>query len=252
MQLIKFRVYVCVVHTWLVETVVYSRARPSRKLVLGSTPPPSPFSRTILRKRRQTNPFFSSFPSRLADPCNAHPCFFASHRRTRCYSSNLCFRFSPSSSLFPRVFFFFFVTGFDFVFIASFTVISRWNTWYTQTIHGDKSRGGRIIRARYLRYIGRNTRYLIYYGKTQFIRNGFVAFGYRPLGITRKLRLVAVEKNVSRIAQWGRGGGGGVFVNPMLSISLCCGSDDVAIRRRGIRWKRRKRYFLVEIYFVSG
>lgn len=148
MQLIKFRVYVCVVHTWLVETVVYSRARPSRKLVLGSTPPPSPFSRTILRKRRQTNPFFSSFPSRLADPCNAHPCFFAPHRRTRCYSSNLCFRFPPSSSLFPRVFFFFFVTGFDFVFIASFTVISRWNTWYTQTIHGDKSRGGRIIRAR--------------------------------------------------------------------------------------------------------
>lgn len=153
-------------------------------------------------------PLFSSFPSRLADPCNAHPCFFAPHRRTRCYSSNLCFRFPPSSSLFPRVFFFFFVTGFDFVFIASFTVISRWNTWYTQTIHGDKSRGGRIIRARYLRYIGRNTRYLIYYGKTQFIRNGFVAFGYRPLGITRKLRLVAVEKNVSRIAQWGRGGGG--------------------------------------------
>lgn len=50
----------------------------------------------------------------------------------------------------------------------------------------------------------------------------------------------------------GGGGGGGVFVNPMLSISLCCGSDDVAIRRRGIRWKRRKRYFLVEIYFVSG
>lgn len=148
MQLIKFRVYVCVVHTWLVETVVYSRARPSRKLVLGSTPPPSPFSRTILWKRRQTNPFFLPFllvspirvtrirvSSRHTDEHGVIPLIYVSD--------------SPRHLLSFLVFsFFFFVTGFDFVFIASFTVISRWNTWYTQTIHGDKSRGGRIIRAR--------------------------------------------------------------------------------------------------------
>lgn len=79
MQLIKFRMYVCVVHTWLVKTVVYSRARPSRKLVLGSTPPS--FSRTQCTEtagNRVQPPFLLPF---LLDPCNAITRFFAPHRR---------------------------------------------------------------------------------------------------------------------------------------------------------------------------
>lgn len=61
------------------------------------------------------------------------------------------------------------------------------------------------------------------------------------LELTRKLRLVAVKKNVSRFkncAQWGRS------IPDVINFS-----DDVAIRRRGMNGgKRRKRYFRRNIF----